>query len=76
MYDESEFKQYTGSWKRVFAWWPVETVSGQWVWLKRVYRGTYDSIYGQGHEYATLVDLIRMHERKVERNRMWGDRHY
>jgi hypothetical protein len=25
-------------WREVFAWWPVYTVSGQRVWLKRVYK--------------------------------------
>jgi hypothetical protein len=74
MYDETEYKQYTGDWQRVFAWLPVRTISGERVWLQRVYRGTYNSISGQGYEYATLVDLIKLHERKKNSEQFWGSR--
>jgi hypothetical protein len=55
-------------WQEVFAWWPVVTVSGQRVWLKRVYKRRVwiclFHLYGSSShvtsqvQYATTFDLL------------------
>ena len=52
------------SWREVYAWLPVTTISGQRVWLKRVYKRRVWLIWGSGFhmepevQYATVFDLI------------------
>lgn len=52
-------------WCEVFAWLPVKTVSGNRVWLKKIYkrrvRVEWGSIYSMKMvQYATDFDILRM----------------
>lgn len=57
------------SWREVFAWWPVKTVGGKYVWLKKIYKQRYWGTYGEGiagnfHiepyvEYGDLFDVMK-----------------
>lgn len=53
------------SWREVFAFWPIQTVSGKYVWLRKVYKRRYWAVWGTGFhmepevEYATLFDILR-----------------
>jgi hypothetical protein len=57
-------------WQEVFAWWPVYTVSGQRVWLKRVYKRRVwiclYHLYGRSShitsqvQYATVFELLTL----------------
>lgn len=52
-------------WHEVFAWWPVRTVSGKRVWLKKVYKQKFWIVWGQSFhmepcvEYGTLFDILK-----------------
>ena len=51
-------------WRSVFAWWPVRTIGGRYVWLRRVYKRRFWAIWGTGFhmephvEYGELFDVI------------------
>jgi hypothetical protein len=52
-------------WREVFAWWPVKTIKGRYVWLDFVYKQRFWAIWGQSGfhmepevEYATLFDIL------------------
>ena len=51
-------------WREVFAFWPVQTVSGKWVWLKKVYKRKFWVVWGTGFhmepmvEYGTVFDMV------------------
>jgi hypothetical protein len=51
-------------WREVYAWWPRKTVSGQRVWLEKVFKRKVWVIWGTGFhmepevEFATLFDLL------------------
>jgi hypothetical protein len=51
-------------WRPVFAWLPVKTVTGNRVWLKKIYKQKYWAVWGTGFhmspqvEYAELFDII------------------
>ena len=55
-------------WRKVFAWWPVKTIGGQYVWFDQVFKRKFWAVYGTGFhmepcvEYATLFELIRDYE--------------
>jgi hypothetical protein len=52
------------SWRQVFALWPVKTVSGKYVWLRKIYKRKFWVVWGTGFhmephvEYGTLFDMI------------------
>ena len=52
-------------WREVFAWWPVRTISGRRVWLKKVYKQKYWAVWGAGFhmeprvEYGTVFDILK-----------------
>jgi hypothetical protein len=52
-------------WMEVLAWWPVKTVSGKYVWLRKIYKRKFWVIWGAGFhmepivEYGTLFDVIK-----------------
>ena len=52
-------------WRLVFAWWPVKTVSGKYVWLQKVYKQKFWVVWGRGFhmepevEYAEFFDILR-----------------
>lgn len=51
-------------WREVFAWWPVTTISGQRVWLDRVFRRRVWVVWGTGFhmepevEFSTLFEML------------------
>ena len=51
-------------WREVFAWWPIKTINGRYVWLKKVYKQRYWAVLGAGFhmephvEYAELFDIL------------------
>lgn len=55
-------------WREVFAFWPVKTVSGQYVWLQKIYKRRFWVVWGIGFhmephvEYATMFDILSLKE--------------
>jgi hypothetical protein len=53
------------TWREVFAYLPVKTVTGRYVWLRKIYKQRYWAVWGPGiHvepevEYAELVDILK-----------------
>jgi hypothetical protein len=51
-------------WREVFALWPVKTVSGKWVWLRKIYKQRFWVVWGTGFhmephaEYAELFEVL------------------
>ena len=57
-------------WREVFAWWPVRTITGRYVWLSFVYKRKFWAVWGTGFhmephvEYADLFEILGdSHER-------------
>jgi len=50
------------SWHNYRPWLPKKTVSGQWVWFKKIYRRQYffKPLFCSGYEYATAFELLLM----------------
>lgn len=52
------------NWREVFAYWPVKTVGGRRVWLRKVYKRKFWAVWGTGFhmepgvEYATVFEMI------------------
>lgn len=55
-------------WREVFAFWPVKTIGGKYIWFKKVYKRKFWAVWGNGFhmepevEYGTLFDIIRLEE--------------
>lgn len=53
-------------WMQVIALWPVKTVSGKYVWLRKIYKRKFWVVWGKGFhmephvEYAELFEILRM----------------
>lgn len=51
-------------WRQVRAWWPVQTISGKYVWGKKIYKQRCWVVWGTGFhmephvEYAELFDIL------------------
>lgn len=51
-------------WREVFAWLPVKTIGGKYIWGKKVYKRKFWAVWGQSFhmepqvEYATVFDMI------------------
>ena len=51
-------------WMQVFAFWPVKTVSGKYVWLRKIYKQRFWVVWGSGFhmephvEYAEIFDIL------------------
>lgn len=51
-------------WREVYAWWPVQTISGKWLWLCKIYKRKYWAVWGTGFhmepcvEYGTVFDML------------------
>lgn len=51
-------------WHEVFAWLPVQTISGRYVWLRKVYKRKFWIVWGTGFhmepevEYGELFDIL------------------
>lgn len=54
------------TWRQSFAWLPVKTISGKYVWLRRIYKQHSWVIWGTGFhmepetEYAELFDILKL----------------
>lgn len=50
-----------GNWYKVFAWWPIKTVTGKRLWLTTVYvrEALCKPLMMDFKEYGTLFDVIR-----------------
>lgn len=54
------------SWRQTFALWPVQTVSGKYVWLRKIYKRKFWAVWGSGWhmepevEYAEFFDLLKI----------------
>jgi hypothetical protein len=53
------------SWREVFAYWPVKTIGGKYVWLRKVYKQRFWAVWGPSGfhmepevEYAELFDIL------------------
>lgn len=52
-------------WRQVFALWPVKTVGGRYVWLRRIYKRKFWAVWGTGFhmepevEYAELFEILK-----------------
>ncbi len=52
-------------WRKAFAYWPVKTISGKYVWMKKVYKRKFWAIWGTGFhmeptvEYAEMFDILK-----------------
>lgn len=53
-------------WREVRAWWPVTTVGGRRVWLKRIYKRRFWAVWGNTGfhmeprvEYATAFEMLQ-----------------
>lgn len=55
-------------WREVFAFWPVKTVSGKYVWLQKINKRRFWVVWGTGFhmepevEYATIFDILSLKE--------------
>jgi hypothetical protein len=52
-------------WREVFAWTPTKTISGKYVWWKKLYKRRVWAVWGSGFhmepevQYATTFDLLK-----------------
>ena len=64
-------KIFTGpdcyTWRQVFAWLPVKTISGKYVWCRKIYKQRFWAIWGETGfhmepevEYAELFDILKL----------------
>ena len=50
--------------REVFAFWPVKTIKGKYVWLRKIYKQRFWVVWGTGFhmephvEYAELFDIL------------------
>ena len=51
-------------WMQVFAFWPVKTISGKYIWLRKIYKRKFWVVWGTGFhmepevEYATILEIL------------------
>ena len=51
-------------WMKSFAYWPVKTIRGKYVWLRPIYKQRFWAVWGDGFhmepevEYAELLDIL------------------
>lgn len=51
-------------WHEVFAWWPVKTIAGKYVWGSKIYKRKVWVVWGTGFhmepvvQYATILDIL------------------
>lgn len=52
-------------WTEVFAWFPVKTISGKRIWLRKIYKQRFWAVWGTGFhmepvvEYAELFEILK-----------------
>lgn len=54
-------------WRKVFAWLPVKTISGRYVWLRSIYKQKYWAVWGNGFHYEPLVEYAELFDILAER---------
>ena len=60
-------------WHKTFAFWPVKTIKGKYVWLRTIYKQKFWVVWGPGlHmepevEYAELFDVLTYDYDKTEK---------
>lgn len=53
------------SWKEVFVYLPVKTISGKWICMRKIYKQRFWAVWGTGFhmepvvEYAELFDILK-----------------
>jgi len=58
-------------WHEVFAWWPVKTVAGRYVWRQKIFKRKVWVVWGDGFhmepevQYATAFDLITHNDTRL-----------
>lgn len=58
--DTQIFPIMVTEWKKVFAWRPVELVSGRRVWFKFVYKRKFYTLFGlQQIQYGDILDVLK-----------------
>lgn len=51
-------------WREVYAWWPVKTINGKYVWRQKIFKRKVWLVWGASFhmepevQYATVFDLI------------------
>jgi hypothetical protein len=51
-------------WREVYAWWPVKTIAGRYVWRRKVFKRKVWVVWGTGFhmepevQYATPFDML------------------
>ena len=54
------------TWREVFAFWPVKTIGGKYIWLRKIYKQRFWAVWGKGFymepqlEYAELFDILKL----------------
>jgi hypothetical protein len=52
-------------WREVYAWWPVKTISGKYVWRRKIYKRKVWIVWGTGFhmepetQYAELFEILK-----------------
>ncbi len=52
-------------WRQTFAFWPVQTISKKYIWLRKIYKRKYWVVWGTGFhmephvEYAELFEILK-----------------
>ena len=61
----------TYPWRKVFAWWPVKTITGQRAWGIKIYKRKVWIVWGTGFhmepeiQYATLFEVLTHKDNSV-----------
>jgi hypothetical protein len=61
MFDRSYDHAGCYHWRKSFALWPVKTIKGKWVWLRKIYKQKFYSTWWDDVptiEYAELFDVL------------------
>ncbi len=51
-------------WMEMFAWFPIKTVSGKYIWLRKIYKRKFWVVWGTGFhmepetQYATIFEIL------------------
>lgn len=52
-------------WREIFAYWPVKTITGKHVWMRKIYKRKFWVVWGTGFhmepevEYAELFEILK-----------------
>jgi hypothetical protein len=48
------------TWREVFAYWPVKTICGKYVWLRKIYKQRYWAMWGTGFHMEPIVEFAEL----------------